>query len=89
MCSVFDGNFGADGAAVSFYYRSGTFDNVTFSNQTGTAVRVSTAYTYLNFKAGNGGFMMAFKVICYHQILFKALLMFVMCISFHISLNIA
>jgi len=85
---VFDGNVGADGAAISFYYRSGIFDNVTFSNQTGAAVRVSTAYTYLNFKAVNAGFMIVFKVMCCHQILFKALLKFVMCISFHITLNI-
>ena len=42
LSSVFDDNFGADGAAVSLYYRSARLDNVTFSNQRGTAVRVST-----------------------------------------------
>ena len=42
MSSVFDDNFGADGATVSLSYYSGKLDNVTFSNQRGTAVRVST-----------------------------------------------
>ena len=43
--SVFDDNFaGDDGSALSLYYYSGRFDNVTFSNHKGTAVRVSTAH---------------------------------------------
>jgi len=47
--SVFAGNYGVDGAALGFYYRRARFDNVTFSNQSGTAVRVSTPLFRYNF----------------------------------------
>ena len=38
--SEFVGNFGADGATVSISFYSGSFDNVTFTNNRGPVVRV-------------------------------------------------
>ena len=40
-CSVFDGNYAADGAAMNVAHYSAKFDNVTFSNNTESAIRVS------------------------------------------------
>ena len=48
---MFDDNYGGDGGTISLYYYSGKFDNVVFSNQKGTTVRVSTPllrYAYNN-----------------------------------------
>ena len=41
LYSLFDGNRGADGAAINLAYYNVNFDNVTFSNNVGSAVRVS------------------------------------------------
>ena len=41
--SVFDGNFGGEGASVSLIYSTGNFNNVTFSNHRGPALRVSNS----------------------------------------------
>ena len=39
--SIFDDNYGADGASVSLIYSTGSFNNVTFSNHKGPVLRVS------------------------------------------------
>ena len=41
LYSLFDGNHGADGSAINLAYYNVNFDNVTFSNNVGSAVRVS------------------------------------------------
>ena len=43
--SKFDNNFGADAAAINIAYYNARFNNVAFSNNTGTAVRVSFIIT--------------------------------------------
>ena len=45
-CSVFDGNYAADGAAMNVAHYSAKFDNVTFSNNTESAIRVSLYCIY-------------------------------------------
>ena len=42
--SIFDDNYGADGAAVSLSYYTGSFNNVTFRNHRGPVLRVSNNY---------------------------------------------
>ena len=39
--SLFDSNYGADGAAINLAYYNVNFNNVTFANNIGSAVRVS------------------------------------------------
>ena len=47
LYSLFDGNHGADGAAINLAYYNVKFDNVTFSNNVGSAVRVSKIISHL------------------------------------------
>ena len=45
-CSLFDSNYGADAAAINLaFYNVRFFHNVTFRNNTGSAVRVSISVT--------------------------------------------
>ncbi|XP_065908079.1 uncharacterized protein [Dysidea avara] len=51
---IFDSNFGADAAAINIAYYNTRFDNVTFSNNIGNAVRVIAAKVYTDTMTYDG-----------------------------------